>query len=209
MIYNKTLKYSKQQGIVLRTTEASSVLLFDQTEGKIFVNLSQTPEKVFPGAIAYYSLVTKYHKNYFQIGSYTLFSQAQGYSYQTLQWLHELLSLADNYLPLQSPCQQSFSVLLLLSKIISKKIPPEHLEVLECGSIAKFLLTLGFVEEFFLQEFVELFDLYCKILEGDVVALNIAAATDQDMVVLDLKIKSLEKKLPHAKHLINKVKRSF
>jgi hypothetical protein len=189
----------RRQGIVLRVFGQLSVLLLDQTEGKMFVNLNKKPENIFPGAVILYSLTTKKNQRYFEFGSCHLISKVHGHCYEKLNWLHEILGMAATDLPLHDQCDQSFKVLLDSIKLIPSQIPPNHFEVIKFGSVASFVTSLGYVRDFFLQEFVELFQQYCRISDEGEFSFS----------KLDIKIKNLEKNLPYAKNLIDKLRRDF
>jgi len=188
-----TLIFVKRLGIVLKIGKGQSVILLDQDVGKIFIKPFVGMPGLFAGAVISYILQSNNQGFYLQDDSVDVLSRVNGYCYDKLSWLHELLEIAGKYIAINDSCKKSFQIIYKAIMLISRKLPAHHIAVMHIGSLASLITTLGYVRNIFLQEFIELFDQYCKLSSGDELIL-------QD---LDFRIKSLEVNITRTRKIIS------
>lgn len=182
----------KSVGIVLKVKN-QVIILLDQSLGKILINISKEKKMFYPGVILGYFLENNNNSFSFEDESVCFLSSSAGYCKKRLSWLHELLELANKYLLINDVCNKSFIIIYQSIILITDKVSYSRVEVLHVSSVISFIKTLGYVKDFFIEEFVELFQYCCKILEEDVMV----------SPELDLKIKKLQPTLIRVRDFIN------
>lgn len=182
----------KSIGVVLKVKN-QVIILLDQNLGKILINVSREKKVFYPGAVLGYFLENNNNFFSFENGTVYFLSSSSGYCNKRLIWLHELLEIANKYLLINDVCRKSFIIIYQSIILITDKYSYCQVEVLHASSILCLIKSLGYVKDFFVEEFVELFEYCCKISEEDIMVSS----------EFDLKIKKLQPMLLRVRHFIN------
>lgn len=185
-----------RQGIILKSISLQRLAVLDKDEGKIIVNLQNNKKLFFPGGIINYDLEKKGNSLFFAQNNASFSSNLSNPCYKKLYWIHEIIFLVNKYIPVNNRCDLSYNILYNSIKLAESPIPSSHIEILRIASCANFIMSLGFLRDNFLQEFVELFNTYCIILlDGVKIPFEIG-----------IEIKKLEDKASYVSGVVTKFK---